>query len=85
MQADVGEILMDVWSFGRTLIILGLAIFLVGLVTVAVAKLGGGYRGFPGDIVYRKGNFSFFFPITTCLVLSAIVSFVLYFLGRIRH
>lgn len=36
----------------------------------------------PGDIYIKKDHFSFFFPLTTCILLSAIVSFILWLLRR---
>jgi hypothetical protein len=36
----------------------------------------------PGDIVIERGNFSFYFPIVTCLAVSLIVSLISWFLNR---
>jgi hypothetical protein len=36
----------------------------------------------PGDIMIKKGNFSFYFPLTTCLLLSLILSYFLYFIHK---
>ena len=51
---------------GRWLIVLGLVIAAVGLLMSLGVPLGR----LPGDINYRRGNFSFSFPIVTCIVLS---------------
>lgn len=59
---------------------LGKAIFLFGLVFCALGLLlwsgvGRGWLGrLPGDIHYTKGNFSFHFPIVTCLVISLVLT-----------
>lgn len=36
----------------------------------------------PGDIAVQKKNFSFYFPITTCIILSIILSFIMWLFGR---
>lgn len=60
-------------DFGKGLIILGLLIALVGLGLALLPKIP--YLGkLPGDIFIRKGNFSFYFPIVTCLFLSLLLS-----------
>ncbi len=59
---------------------LGKAIFLLGLALCAVglfiwSGLGRGWFGrLPGDIHYTKGNFSFYFPVVTCLIISLVLT-----------
>jgi len=62
----------------RTLILLGLFLVAVGLLWrwIGPLKLGR----LPGDIVVEHQNFSFYFPITTSIVVSIILTLVLYFL-----
>lgn len=64
----------------RILIFAGLILLLAGLLWPYVAKLGLGRL--PGDIVLTRGNTTFYFPIVTSIVLSIILSAVLWFLGR---
>ena len=59
----------------RFLIFLGLTLLIVGLLWPYVSKLGLGRL--PGDIVYRKGNFTLYFPIVTSLLLSVLLTVVL--------
>lgn len=68
-------------EFGKVLVIVGLAIALGGVV---LWKFGGfGPLGrLPGDISVEKENFSFHFPIVTCLVLSALATLVMWLLRR---
>ena len=62
---------------GKMLFIFGLIIAAVGL--LIWTGFGKGWLGrLPGDIHYTKGNFSFYFPIVTCLLLSAILTFLLW-------
>jgi hypothetical protein len=57
-----------------------LALVVVGLLWPWLGKLGLGRL--PGDIVIERGNFSFYFPIVTCLAVTLIVSLILWFLNR---
>ena len=62
------------------LIFLGLTLLIVGLLWPYVSKLGLGRL--PGDIVIERGNATFYFPIVTSLILSIILSAVLWMVGR---
>ena len=64
----------------RTLIALGVTLVLIGLAWPWIARLGLGRL--PGDIRIESENGGFYFPIVTCLVISAVVSLVLWFLRR---
>lgn len=66
---------------GKSLIIIGLVIAAIGVVATFAGKTEWLGR-LPGDINIRRDNFSFHFPITTCLILSAIISFILWLLRR---
>ena len=63
---------------GRTLIVVGLVIAAVGLVISLGVPLGR----LPGDFTYRKGSFSFYFPLTTSILVSVVLTLVAWFLGR---
>ena len=65
---------------GRWFIGIGLILVLVGLLRPWLGRLGLGRL--PGDIVIERGNFRFYFPIVTCLVVSGVVSLILWFLNR---
>ncbi len=68
-------------SMGRLLIGAGLFLVLIGLLFLLGAKIPGLGR-IPGDIVIRRGNFTFYFPLGTCILLSIILSLVLAFFTR---
>jgi len=63
-------------DLGRLLLILGGSIALLGAVFLLAGRVPWLGR-LPGDIVVRRGNSSFFFPIVTCLVLSVILTIVI--------
>jgi hypothetical protein len=68
-------------ELGRFLMILGLVLFAVGLLLAFAGKLPGIGR-LPGDIVYRRGTFTFYFPLATSILLSLLLTLVLRLLRR---
>lgn len=60
-------------SFGKTLIAAGLLIAAVGVVLLLSGKLGWVGR-LPGDFTFRKGSFTFYFPLATSLIVSILLS-----------
>jgi hypothetical protein len=68
-------------DIGKMLVIAGLVIAAVG--AVLWSGFGRGWLGrLPGDINYSRDNFSFHFPIVTCLLLSVILTLVMWWLRR---
>lgn len=71
----------DSGYIARVLVIVGVLLVLVGLV---VGLLGRFVRigRLPGDIVIRRGNFTFYFPLATCLILSVAFTFIAWVLRK---
>jgi Protein of unknown function (DUF2905) len=67
---------------GRTLIIVGLGLLAVGVLMTLGDRLPIKLGRLPGDIVVRGKNGVFYFPIVTCLVVSAVLSLALWLIGR---
>ena len=63
---------------GRVLIILGLLIAGVGLLVTIGLPIGR----LPGDFTIRRGNFTFYFPLATSILLSVLLTLVMYWLRR---
>ena len=63
---------------GRALIILGFILLVAGMLISFAPKLLTWLGRLPGDIAFKRGNFSFYFPLATCLLLSAILSFIIW-------
>ena len=64
-------------DLGKMLVVLGLVIAGIGL--LLWSGVGKSWLGrLPGDLHYTKGNFSFYFPIVTCLILSAVLTLLLW-------
>jgi len=68
-------------DLGKTLIILGALVLAAGVMLVVFGHVPWIGR-LPGDIVIRRGDFVFVFPLTSCLLVSAVLSLVLYLLRR---
>jgi hypothetical protein len=67
---------------GRSLIILGLIIVAAGIIISLSPRLPSWLGRLPGDINIKRDNFSFHFPLVTCLLISAIISFILWLFRR---
>ena len=67
---------------GRMLIVAGVILVAVGLVASYGGRLPIHLGRLPGDIRIEGKNSAFYFPLTTCLLLSAIISLVLWILRR---
>jgi len=63
-------------SVGRLLVIGGVMVAAVGVIVLLAGKVPFLGR-LPGDIVYRKGGTTFYFPLVTCLLLSLLLSLLL--------
>jgi hypothetical protein len=67
---------------GKLLIFVGLVITAVGIVLVLGGKTGLPLGRLPGDITYKGRNFTFYFPLTTGLLLSLLISLLVWLLHR---
>jgi hypothetical protein len=64
---------------------LGLVIVGIGLVLMLFGRANLPIGRLPGDILYRGKHTTFYFPLATSIVVSVVLSLVLYLVGRIRH
>jgi hypothetical protein len=72
-------------ELGRTLLMLGVFIVLVGAFFYFGGKLPFRLGRLPGDIVHKGEHTTFYFPIVTCLVLSVGLSLLFWLLSRFRR
>jgi hypothetical protein len=68
-------------GLGKALIVVGLAIAVVGAVILVAGRIPWLGR-LPGDIHVERGHWSFYFPLTTSILVSLLLSLVLYLIGR---
>ena len=67
---------------GRMVIMLGLVLVVVGVLLTFAGRLPFRLGRLPGDIYVQGKNSSFYFPLVTCLILSAVFSLVMWFFRR---
>jgi len=72
-------------DLGKALIVLGAVIVIAGVVVLVAGRANLPIGRLPGDIVYRGKNTSFYFPIVTCIVLSAVLSLIFWIAGRFQR
>ena len=68
-------------GFGRSLIVMGLVIALVGVVLTFAGKIPWLGR-LPGDIFIRRQNFTFYFPLASSIIASIVLTLVMMLLAR---
>jgi fumarate reductase subunit D len=69
-------------NLGRLLIFAGLALAALGVIVLLINKLDVPLGRLPGDIVYRGKNTTFYFPWVTCLLISVVLTLILWFVNR---
>ena len=74
-MTDIGKLLV---SLGLLIAAIGLALILLGRTNLPIGRL-------PGDILYRGKHTTFYFPLATSILLSVVLSLVLYLVSRIKH
>jgi hypothetical protein len=68
-------------EFAKTLISIGIVLLVLGLILSAAGKIP--WLGhLPGDITVERGRFTFYFPLTTCILISVFITLVLYLFRR---
>ena len=73
---------MPVNSLGKLLILGGGLLILIGAIVLVAGRMNVPLGRLPGDINYRGKNTAFFFPITTCIALSILLSVLLWLINR---
>ena len=76
----MGGIPVPIMNVPRLLVTLGIVLVLVGLLWPWLQRLGLGRL--PGDIAIERDNFRFYFPITTSIIISLIITLILWLLGK---
>jgi hypothetical protein len=71
-------------EIGKTLVFLGLLVVAAGVVLMLLGKTNLPLGRLPGDIVYRGKNTTVYFPLATSILVSVVLSAVLYVLARFR-
>jgi hypothetical protein len=69
-------------NVGRLLIAVGLALVALGVIVLVISKLNVPLGRLPGDIIYRRKNTTVYFPWVTCLIISVVLTLILWVLNR---
>ena len=72
-------------QFGRTLLLLGAVLIVVGALLYFGGKLPFRFGRLPGDIVHRGRDTTFYFPLVSCLVISVLISLILWIINQFRR
>lgn len=67
---------------GKILIITGIILIIAGILFLMMQGKTGWFGNLPGDIKVEKPNFTFYFPVVTMILVSIILSLIIYFLGK---
>lgn len=72
-------------DLGKMLVLLGAVVIVAGLVLMFAGRAHLPLGRLPGDIIYRGKNTTFYFPLATSIIVSVILSLVLWAVGRMRQ
>ena len=70
-------------GIGKTLILIGLFIVLIGLLLTFFERLPFGLGKLPGDIYIKRDNFVFYFPLATSIIISIVLSLIFILISKI--
>jgi Protein of unknown function (DUF2905) len=69
-------------EIGKLVLIIGLVLVVVGAILWRFSGLFGWVGKLPGDISVQKGNFSFYFPVATCILISVVLTLLIWLFRR---
>jgi hypothetical protein len=72
-------------DFGKLLVVLGILLVVAGLVLLVLGRTNLPLGRLPGDILYRGKHTTFYFPLATSILLSVLLSLILYVISRWRR
>ncbi len=72
-------------EMGRVLVVVGIGLVVIGGVVMLLGRTGVPLGRLPGDILYRGKNTTFYFPLATSIVLSVVLSILMFLISRFRR
>jgi len=72
-------------ALARLLIILGLLLLFAGAVVYLLSLVGVSFGHLPGDFAWRRKNVSLYFPLGTCILISVLLTLILYLISRFHR
>jgi Protein of unknown function (DUF2905) len=71
-------------EIGKFLVGIGLSLAMVGILLLVAGRIGMPLGRFPGDFAYRSKHVSLYFPLGTCILISVLLTAILYLLSKFR-
>jgi hypothetical protein len=72
-------------EMGRMLVMLGVALVVIGGIVLLLGRTGLPLGRLPGDVLYRGKNTTFYFPLASSILISVVLSIVLFLIGRLKR
>jgi hypothetical protein len=72
-------------EMGRMLVMLGIALAVIGGIVMLLGRTGMPLGRLPGDVFYRGKNTTFYFPLASSILISVVLSIVLFLIGRLKR
>jgi len=72
-------------EMGRVLVALGVVLVVIGGIVMLLGRAGMPLGRLPGDILYRGKNNTFYFPLASSILISVVLSIVLFLIGRLKR
>lgn len=69
-------------AMGKLLVGIGIFLFLLGIAFIVFPKLNIAFPRLPGDIIIKRENYSFYFPLASCILISVVLSIILNIISR---
>jgi Protein of unknown function (DUF2905) len=72
-------------ELGRMLLLLGVALVVIGGIVMLLGRTGLPLGRLPGDFLYRGKNTTFYFPLASSVLISIVLSIILFLIGRMKR
>ncbi|MGA9527065.1 MAG: DUF2905 domain-containing protein [Terriglobales bacterium] len=72
-------------EMGRLLVVFGVALVVIGGIVMLLGRAGLPLGRLPGDVLFRGKNTIFYFPLATSILISVVLSIILFLIGRMRR
>ena len=80
-----GDELIDLEAVGKIVAFAGLIVAAIGTAMFLMGRFGISLRPLPGDVMVRRPDFTFYFPLVSCLLLSLVVTAIMYAIALLRR
>ena len=72
-------------EMGRVLVVLGIALVVIGGIVMLLGRSGLPLGKLPGDFLHKGKNTTFYFPLATSILVSVVLSLLLFLIGRLKR